>query len=310
MFVDDSQLPLVKISFPGKPLEEADLVQYLAEFEAIFERKTKFLLFIDTTQLLNPRPAFFKRQISFLKERKPLFAKYAIASAVILDKPFVKTLVDTLLFFYTPASEVKTFPNATAAMNWAHAKLFASTPLDAIPSSTTKEEVEIENNAPSWKMYVREFIGELLCGGGEGNIQQCSEDPTGDFFAKCEQLLVSQNTGPVRNAYDLLINDKKFLSENITRFAKALLSSPGNESGVYDTLLMLNIAQCVQAVLEEPEFKSLFSENVNTRSCLASIFVAFNLLTAPELSTAKNFALEMKLASEASIMEIISSCSP
>jgi hypothetical protein len=234
MFVEwDQRHPfVVYIRFPDKVLDEADLELYLTEFHNIYELKKPFVLVIDTVLLKEPKWSFFKRQIDFLKDHKPLSKELMKGVSVVIEKPFVRGLLKTLLTLYTPVVKPVVHDNFEQACQWA-IQSFAST-LDSSSAAETPLEAE-----PLWRMTVHEYIGHALFDCSEANEHICT---------RAQNLL---KTPMMQNAYQLA-----FLNHEVQAFCTSFQAT--HPDFVRETLLFYEALKLVYQVLSEPMYDEYF----------------------------------------------------
>jgi hypothetical protein len=122
---DETRWPLLKVVIPARYSQE-DVVRYLADYQAILDRKKAFALLVDTTATTQQFNALQRRlQADFLLANDALCRKYLRAMGFAIPSLLVRGAAQAVFWIAPPPMPYKFLPTLPEAIAWCNAMLSA-----------------------------------------------------------------------------------------------------------------------------------------------------------------------------------------
>lgn len=109
--IDESDFPLVVVTFPDGPASDDDIQGYIDGLEAIQSRGQRFFQLIDARSVDAPLTASqLNRFIRWAESASArMSARMRIGDGVVVVSPFVKGAMTAVFFFARPVAPTRTF---------------------------------------------------------------------------------------------------------------------------------------------------------------------------------------------------------
>ncbi|SNS25419.1 hypothetical protein SAMN06295967_10633 [Belliella buryatensis] len=116
--VDNSEFPLVMISFTGNKSTDENFQAYLASTKAVYRHERKLAIIFDATFAGVPSIKHQKMQANWLKENEPLMQQYCIATAYVIPNMAVRTVLKFIFALQKQPVPYQIFEKQQDARHW------------------------------------------------------------------------------------------------------------------------------------------------------------------------------------------------
>lgn len=101
--INTDQWPLARVIFNCNPGSLEEIEEFLDMCRKhLYNRKGKFVLFVNTNGWTTPNPTHLYRLITFMQEMEPLTKKHMIELALLIESEMVRTIIEWIKSMKTP----------------------------------------------------------------------------------------------------------------------------------------------------------------------------------------------------------------
>lgn len=115
---DVRKWPIVNVKLSGVPEDMTEFEDYLKGFDLLYERKRKFSLIIDSTDIGSISAYYIARQAFHMHSNEDNTKKYVKKVALIITSVSVKKLLNGLFQMRKPVCEVEIFKCLDDCHQW------------------------------------------------------------------------------------------------------------------------------------------------------------------------------------------------
>lgn len=95
--IDESNFPLVTISFTGEKSSDENFSTYLREMKAAYRHQTPFVIIFDATNAVFPAIKHQKMQAGWIKEYDQMIKDYCLGTAYVMPGAMIRTVLKSIL---------------------------------------------------------------------------------------------------------------------------------------------------------------------------------------------------------------------
>lgn len=117
--VDDSQFPLIRITFTGNSAEDDNFDLYLTEMKAVYEQGSRLAILFDARNAVLPSLKHQKRQASWLTKNEKMLKRQCAGTAYVIDNLAIRLILKTIFSITPQPVPYKVFRYMDEAEEWA-----------------------------------------------------------------------------------------------------------------------------------------------------------------------------------------------
>ena len=115
---DVRKWPTVYVNLKGSPKDVEEFEDYLQGFDMLYEKKRKFNLIVDASNLGKMSMYYVTRQAFHMHSSESKARKYVDRIGIVIVTKKITQLLNILFSMKKPACEVKIFKNIADAESW------------------------------------------------------------------------------------------------------------------------------------------------------------------------------------------------
>ena len=121
-FIDQSQFPLVIVSFTGLKATKKNFQSYLKDLSELYARKEPIVIVFDATLTPFIKLRLQKRQTKWMAENYSMVKKFCIGTAYVIPNNIIRTVLKTIFALRRQSAPYKIFATMEAGIAWAKSK--------------------------------------------------------------------------------------------------------------------------------------------------------------------------------------------
>jgi hypothetical protein len=116
--IDESQRPLIRITFTGNKSTDENFSQYLNETQACYRGEEKIALLFDATHATLPALKHQQMQANWLKVHKKLMQNSCLGTAYLIPSPAIRIVLRMIFSMQKQPVPFRIFAEESSAMDW------------------------------------------------------------------------------------------------------------------------------------------------------------------------------------------------
>lgn len=120
--IDQSDFPLVVVTYTGEKPTEENFPQYLEELTDVYRREAPFIIVFDAFKSVLPGLKYQRKQAQWMTEHLDLIEQYCLGSAFVIPQDIIRTVLKAIFAIQPPPMRYEIFATMEAGMAWAKSR--------------------------------------------------------------------------------------------------------------------------------------------------------------------------------------------
>jgi len=120
---DDSQMPILRISFSDKLPTDDDFDYYLAQFELYLKKEQQYIAVFDTLAMKAFPNRFIAKQASWMQRNEEKLKKYSFGAVFIINNLAIRMVLRAIFLLKTPPVLTHVVATEKEAVAWVEQQL-------------------------------------------------------------------------------------------------------------------------------------------------------------------------------------------
>lgn len=117
---DTSEFPFVHVRYPPELATDAEVRAFIEEQRSIVNRKRRFVMLVDASQLANSSSVQRRMYAEWMREAEVPSRLYCVGMAVVLKNPILRGALQAVLWIFTPPTPIEAFGDLESAATRCH----------------------------------------------------------------------------------------------------------------------------------------------------------------------------------------------
>lgn len=123
--IDESNFPLVTITFTGEKSTDDNFSQYLKDMGEAYRHEKLFIILFDTRNAVFPALRHQKMQADWIKENDQMIKDYCLGTAYVMPNLMIRTVLKSILSLQKQAVPFKVVKTMEEGSAWVKEQLEA-----------------------------------------------------------------------------------------------------------------------------------------------------------------------------------------
>lgn len=124
--IDQTEFPLVIITFSGERPSEENFQAYLDHITKIYHREEPFIVVVDASQAVLPALKYQRQQAQWMADHLELIESYCRGTAYIIPNDIMRTLLKAIFAIQQQSVPYEIFATLEGGMAWAKSRLISA----------------------------------------------------------------------------------------------------------------------------------------------------------------------------------------
>ena len=120
---DQSNFPLVTITFGAVKANEENFQAYLDEMSRLYERKEPLIIIFDATNATFPGIKYQQRQAKWLADHRKTMETYCMGTAYVIPNDIIRTVLKAIFSLQQQPVPYEIFATPEGGLAWARSRL-------------------------------------------------------------------------------------------------------------------------------------------------------------------------------------------
>lgn len=122
-FIDQSDFPLVTVTFTGAKATDENFQTYLEELSGIYAKEEPFIMVFDATQAVLPNIKYQRRQAQWMSEHHQSIETYCLGTAYVIPHDIIRTVLKAIFALQPQSAPYEVFATLEGGMAWARSRV-------------------------------------------------------------------------------------------------------------------------------------------------------------------------------------------
>lgn len=122
-FIDQSDFPLVTVTFSGAKVTEENFQTYLDELSELYAKEEPFIMVFDASEATLPNIKYQRRQALWMAEHYQSIEAYCLGTAYVIPNDIIRTVLKAIFALQQQPSPYEVFATLEGGLAWAKSRV-------------------------------------------------------------------------------------------------------------------------------------------------------------------------------------------